>query len=212
MPWGQGQGALWHTRSSPDTTADIMLCRKTKHLWCSHLETVCAWTWGRQVFLAFGRPGWPALHPAQLTISVKAPRSFPESLSPVTGLQRPQPTTRRHQLKGTSTLQWAQLTHSKVPCSWLTAVLPAVQMWRTEQQAGSEPSQILPVTWAARLGCVEQCLSQLLLTLLQHTCVNTTNYTNTANIFLLFSEQRYRKSHFKQEKSKAEVTTKPRVK
>lgn len=108
MPWGQRLGvrvALCHLRS-PDTTTDsIMLSGMIKHPWCSHLETICAWMWGR------GRWFWlsqdEALHLVQLTITVKAPRSFPESLSQVTGPQRPQ--------LNMSKVQRAQLTHSEIP-------------------------------------------------------------------------------------------------
>lgn len=67
MPWGQGlgcEGALWHTRSSPDTTTD-RLCRKTEHLWCSYLETrVPQREAGKYFWLSEGQADQPFARPS----------------------------------------------------------------------------------------------------------------------------------------------------
>lgn len=63
-----GQGALCHLSTPDKTTDSIMFWRMEKHLWWLYLETLCAWMWGRQVVLAFSRPGSspsPAHHPCE---------------------------------------------------------------------------------------------------------------------------------------------------
>lgn len=114
---GQGHGWLWHSQTSAwclqnrdwgvrahrDTQEvqiqpqKCQLYRKTWQLSCSHLDTMCAWTWGRELFLAFWKPGWPALSPTQLTSSTKASGSFSESLFLAIGPWRPQLMTKRRQ-------------------------------------------------------------------------------------------------------------------
>lgn len=79
---------------------------------------MCAWTWGRELFLAFWKPDWPALSPTQLNSSTKASGSFSESLFLVIGPRKPQLMTETP-TKGTSSLQWPQLTHTKLLWSWL---------------------------------------------------------------------------------------------
>lgn len=182
------QGALCHLRS-PDTTTDsIMLCRMMKHPWCSHLETICAWMWGRGRWFQLSQD--EVLHPVQLTITVKAPRSFPESLPQVTRLQRPQ--------LNMSKLQWAQLTHSEIPLEMAHASAASCTDV-TDGAAGR--------AWT--LLDTNRQLSQFVLTLLQHPCVN---FTNNQCFHPVSEQATLCKEPFQEGKKQTEVTTKTKVK